>query len=411
MVRIAIDARRKINSGIGRVSQWLAHNMPSLIGDAEPIYIVSRGGHHAYGLYDREIIETDISPFSAGEAYYLPDLIASTGANVYVNPQTTWSPFHCVKSINIIHDLWAIFNPEWLPTEDDLKSRFGIDDIHYFRRLGQWFTLDKAKRLLTSEGFSLYRSTLEQGNPISIGVWAQYAATVEYSAATITVSEFIKQKLSVIFPRGTEAIVIPNVPKDFIGGSFQNIGERPRQHFITLSKLERRKNLDTLLEAYVSYAKTSSATVLPLIIAGDPGYKSIALDFATKVDNLRANGFLIEIRNSISDKELKELFANAAALIFPTHFEGFGLPPLEAMLAGVEVIATRTGMMDSHLGKYARLVSPNDIQQLSDELHNAANSTPDPNKLLLARKAVQDFVCEINPSEIWSRTILDVLNR
>lgn len=398
--KVVIDARRRINSGIGRVSQWLSNNATALTGSADCMHLVAPGGAVDYGLRPELCIETEIVPFSADEVYKLPELVADVGADLYINPQTTWSPFHCVKSINVIHDLWAVNNPDWLPTEDDLKHRFNLDDIYYFRRLSKWFSSARAERLLTTTGYARYIEAKRSGNIISQGVWAQYAATVEFSAVTVTVSDFIKEAMKELFPRANDAVVIPNVPKNFL------IGESgPKRHLLTLSKLEKRKNLDTLLDAYVIYADRYMDAALPLIIAGDPGYKSVANTFSERVTSLCSNGYNISLRNSVTDEALSRLFKEAACLIFPTHFEGFGLPPLEAMLASVPVIATRTGMMASSLGQFARLVDPFNPGGIAEAISHCTQSAPSHAEIARARSAVNEFISRTDSLSLWRQAV------
>lgn len=402
---IAIDARRKINSGIGRVSQWLASNAAELIGPCSSVYLVSSADTRGYEFGAGEVIVTDIKPFSFDETYKLPELIASTGASLYLNPQTTWCPFNCVRSLNIIHDLWAITNPDWLPTAGDLQARFSIDNVGYFESLSKWFTPRKRRHLLTTHGAKLFAKLCDVNNPISLGIWAQYAATVEYSAQVITVSSHIHDLLAEVFPRGEEAIVIPNVPKDFFGG----IRPQPKpEHFLVLSKLERRKNLLFLLDAYVEYCEIAGPYACPLVIAGDPGYQSVAAEILARIEDIRRSGHQVSVLASVSDDELCSLLMRAVALVFPTHFEGFGLPPLEAMLAGVPVIGTKTGMLNSPLAAHVVLIDPADRRKLVDALVNAVGPH-DHDALVAARRDVLQLCAAVDAKALWKQAVTRAL--
>ena len=68
-----------------------------------------------------------------------------------------------------------------------------------------------------------------------------------------------------------------------------------------------------------------------------------------------------------------DLLAGASVLAFPSHYEGFGFPPLEAMAAGIPVVATRAGAVPEVVGDAARLVDPDDADALADALHDGAD--------------------------------------
>jgi len=265
MLRILIDSRRKINSGIGRVSQWLAKNIGSSLDyNVKITHLITKMAESPdYCFSENEILETSVNPFSFEELYYLPELLSKHDFDLYINPQSTWSPFHVIPSINIIHDLWAIKNPEWLPSEHDLKARFKINNVDYFRHLAKWFYYEKASRYLTSHGLSQWKLAKQEGNSIWLGCWAQYAATTALSKKYVVVSSYIKDEVEKYFTYGNEAIVIHNTPKKFIEKISDN-----KKHFLNLSKLEERKNLDFLLDSYVIYADLAEFSPLPLIIAG-----------------------------------------------------------------------------------------------------------------------------------------------
>lgn len=100
---------------------------------------------------------------------------------------------------------------------------------------------------------------------------------------------------------------------------------------------EPRKNLDRLIEAMPECPDD-----LSLVIAGPPGWGSVdlpAVAHKLKLDHrVRFSGYL-------TDDQLSALMAGARAFVFPSIYEGFGLPPLEAMAAGIPVVAAATGSL------------------------------------------------------------------
>lgn len=127
---------------------------------------------------------------------------------------------------------------------------------------------------------------------------------------------------------------------------------------------EPRKNLDRLIEAFAALGHRD----LQLLIAGPPGWGSIDLPgLARKLhvaDRVRFSGYL-------TDAELGSLMAGARAFVFPTLYEGFGLPPLEAMAAGIPVVAARTGSLPEVLGEAPFYCDPLDSGSIAAAIQTA----------------------------------------
>jgi glycosyltransferase involved in cell wall biosynthesis len=125
--------------------------------------------------------------------------------------------------------------------------------------------------------------------------------------------------------------------------------------------LEPRKNLLTLLKAFEQIV--GDGPLRPqLVIAGGEGWLMDELFAftrrATIADRLCLTGYL-------KDDELCALYSSCKALIYPSVYEGFGLPPLEAMACGAPVIAGRIPALQETLGSAALLVEPMDVEALA----------------------------------------------
>lgn len=406
-IKILIDARRKINSGVGRVSQWITENIPNLSESIDCYYLVGdKSSQNDYNIDEKKSYFTDIKPFTSREFDELPAFVESTGCDLYINAQTTWSPLHTVPTITMIHDLWAINNAEWLPTTDDLKSRFDLDNLEYFEKLDNWFSREKQLKILTGIGMEQYCLAASSSNIIWKGAWAQYAAMIELSSRVITVSPFIQKEVNKLFLNTDNVTSISNIPSDF--SLSENI---ERKHLLTLSKLERRKNLDYLIDAYVIYVnKQIKFDALPLIIAGDPGYKGVANDLKKKVRYLNAKGYDIRLLPSVTDKKLKKLFAQAACLIFPSHYEGFGLPSLEGMLSMIPVIATSTGIMTTDLGKFSVKIDGHDPIDLASKMQSIIQNPPTKERLMNAKSSVLNYIKCTDAKSNWKSVINDAVH-
>ena len=119
--------------------------------------------------------------------------------------------------------------------------------------------------------------------------------------------------------------------------------ERARPYFATVLRREPRKGLDVLLRAV-----EGAAGSLRLVVIGCEGADAAGVRFA----------------GLVSDRERERLIAGATGFVFPSVYEGFGIPPLEAQAMGVPVIAARASAMPEVLGEAALFVPPADAEGL-----------------------------------------------
>jgi alpha-1,3-rhamnosyl/mannosyltransferase len=138
----------------------------------------------------------------------------------------------------------------------------------------------------------------------------------------------------------------------------------PRDGYVLfLGTLEARKNLGALLDAY-SCLIERRARLPPLVIAG----KATA-DAAGWLARLSRRPLAGRVRHLGYVPDREEVFAGARLLVVPSRDEGFGIPALEAMSAGVPVVAARRGALPEVLGDAGILVDPDDPHALADAMH------------------------------------------
>ncbi len=128
--------------------------------------------------------------------------------------------------------------------------------------------------------------------------------------------------------------------------------------------VEPRKNLITLVRAFDELLRTTNLRP-QLVIAGAKGWLTDEL-FAN-VD-AAARGERILFTGYVSDEELRALYSSCRVCVYPSLYEGFGLPTLEAMACGAPVITSRIPVMIETVGASARLIEPTDVHQLTAAL-------------------------------------------
>lgn len=158
----------------------------------------------------------------------------------------------------------------------------------------------------------------------------------------------------------------------------------PQGYFLFYGATEPKKNVGRLIEAYLS-----TAIDRPLVIAGPEGWRA---DDAFRLSS-GGQGAALSAADRIRriaylpTEHLDILVRGARALVFPSLYEGFGLPMVEAMQAGVPVIAGRAGALPEIAGDAALLVDPYDVEALAEALDRVDRDALLRDRLIAAGRA------------------------
>jgi glycosyltransferase involved in cell wall biosynthesis len=136
-------------------------------------------------------------------------------------------------------------------------------------------------------------------------------------------------------------------------------------YVLAIGTVEPRKNYPALVRAFDAIASKHPDT--KLIIAGSRGWGFDKLQSAIETAKHPKQ---IQYVGRVSDDERDKLLQKAALLVYPSVYEGFGFPPLEAMRAGVPVVASNAGALPEVLGDAALLVDPNDEAALASAIES-----------------------------------------
>jgi glycosyltransferase involved in cell wall biosynthesis len=171
-----------------------------------------------------------------------------------------------------------------------------------------------------------------------------------------------------VIPEGVEPRFTPAVEATQLD-AVRRAYNLPARFILFVSTIEPRKNLPTLLEAYV--ALRPKHPDVGLVIAGGKGWL-----YQSFFDRLSALGLqdVVKLTGFIADEQLPALLSAAEVFAFPSYFEGFGLPPLEAMACGVPVVCSNASSLPEVVGDAGLLVPPDDprawVEALDQVLSN-----------------------------------------
>lgn len=134
---------------------------------------------------------------------------------------------------------------------------------------------------------------------------------------------------------------------------------------LTVGTLEPRKNLSLLVSAFEEVTRAQPQTKTELVIAGGRGWLSGPLFKAIAKSPVRDR---ILLTDYLEDEELRALYGSSRAFVYPSIYEGFGLPPLEAMACGAPVIASRIPSHEETTGDAALLFDPRSVADLAQKI-------------------------------------------
>ena len=226
-----------------------------------------------------------------------------------------------------------------------------------------------------------------------------------HAQAIITVSRFTKAEVLTYYPwvAGRVQVIYPGIserfrqlPTDEQQRALDVLlkGEQ-RPYLLFLSTLEPRKNIRRLLEAYRNLPAPIRQRY-PLVMTGQMGWQES--QFAPLLQDLIARGEVI-LTGYIRDELLPALYHRAQALLYPSLYEGFGLPPVEAMACGCPVLVSNVTSMPEVCKDYATYCDPYDVESIRQGILNT----------LLQRDGSRRSASDHSESFLWKKSALTFL--
>lgn len=196
---------------------------------------------------------------------------------------------------------------------------------------------------------------------------------IKNASGIIVDSEFTKNEMLENFPESAKKIFVIHlaagenfkpINKDLCLDVLANNHLTHKKYLLCVGTLEPRKNLVSVVRAYVRLPEKIK-NIYPLVIVGAKGWLNDEFDHEAnrliQSGNIRLIGY-------VKDFEIPILYSAARLFIYPSIYEGFGLPILEAMGCGVPVICSNRASMPEVCGEAARSIDPYDEKTMADEI-------------------------------------------
>lgn len=204
--------------------------------------------------------------------------------------------------------------------------------------------------------------------------------TARQAAHILTVSEFSRQDILktygippdkvTVTHNGCEAQFTPHPTSEREAETIKQKFGITRDYLLAVGSLQPRKNLVRLLRAYAQLREQQPGFQLQLVIVGRQLWLYQEILREIRQQNFAAD---VIVTGYADDEDLPALYRSAVALVYPSLFEGFGLPPLEAMACGTPVITSDSSSLPEVVGDAGILVNPYDEGELAQAMWRITN--------------------------------------
>jgi len=332
-MKIAIDVRKWRDYGIGTYVRNLVRHLARL--DHETTYFLFCGSNDAPVLRDLAAnfvpVVDDSAGYGLSEHVTIPLKLRRLGVDLLHAPHYVLPVFCPTRHVVTIHDCIHLLFPQYLPSRAALQ---------YAR-----FMMGRA---------------------------------VRRSALVFTVSEASRADILRFYPDAApERIrVVPNaIDTDLLRDPGPEEMERVRERYqirerfvLFAGNIKPHKNLDRLVRAFGQLKQRPGLKDIKLILIGDEVGSYGSLRRRVEGEGVRAD---VRFFGFVPERTLAALYRMASVFAFPSLYEGFGLPPLEAMACGTPVVTSRISSLPEVVGDAAVLVDPYSVEDIAQGLARA----------------------------------------
>ena len=319
-MRIGIDARMIDSSGIGTYIKNLIYWLPK-VSNYEYILFGNEQKLKPYGL---QIVQADFPIYGLKEQLFMSRIINNKNIDLMHFTHYTIPIMYSGNMVVNVHDLIHIVYPEYLPSKFALLyAKFMIGSA-----------CKKAKRV-------------------------------------ITISEYTKKDIIKYFQTESKKISITYLAAGDIFKPSSIIAEDMKKkygkYFLYVGAIRPHKNILFLLESFIKLKKEKN--ILHKLVLIGKGKIPYINHVRKKISDYSLQNDVLIIEE-IKQEELVSFYCGADIFLFPSLYEGFGLPPLEAMSCGCPVISSNTSSLPEVVGDACILVDPNNMKNFTDSIYN-----------------------------------------
>lgn len=332
-MRIGFDAKRALNNttGLGNYSRWLINSLQANFSSYE------------YFLYAPKVNAALEAKLNGAHQLLLPN---STKAKLWpsywrsVNLADEWyrqklSLFHGLSNEIPLHS-----------HRQNTPTIVTIHDLIFLKHKEQYSFFDRQLYTLKTKYACHHASKI-------------IAISEETKKDIINFYNVSEHKIQVIYPAVDSSFSIQS-PAEIL--RIKQAYDLPRKYIINVGSFFARKNQQTLIEAYATIA---SKIEEDLVLVGNSGHLLPTLQQFIAAKKLSHR---VKIFTSIASEDLPAVYSGASLLAYPSLYEGFGMPVLEAQQCGIPVVATGSGAVGEVAGNHSLSINPSSTEDIAEKI-------------------------------------------
>ncbi len=345
---LAVDPIRRPLTGIGKYTWELASKLRK-IEQIDDIKYIAHGQWRNFDTLEKSIA----AQYDAGTNKI--SFTTLLRRNVFRSPLVRWSYDQVASALAQAKfkasDGYLIHGPNYIVPKSSLPSVITIHDLSTFIN-PSWHP-------------SVRRNHINKKLPECIN-HARLILTDTYTVKTEVQKFFgLSDEKVVAVPLGVDPVFHPRNMVS-IATTLTKYGLKPNTYSLCVSTIEPRKNIQRLIRAY-SRLPTSLLKKWPLVLIGEPGWNNQAIH--QEIAQAQQKGWLHYI-GFVPDKELPEIYSGARLFVYPSLYEGFGLPVLEAMASGIPTLTSNRSCLPEVAANSSWLINPDDEEELQKAIYS-----------------------------------------
>lgn len=272
-------------------------------------------------------------------------IVVKTPPKVHFFWEQLYLPFHTfLRELDLLH------SPVSAPPYIKLPSVRTVVTVHDLTFILHPETMTRISRFYWS--FFMKRGVQKAGRVIAIS---------ESTKVDLMRYLHIPEKKIRVIPRYPDRRFIEFTEKEGLAIKVREKYRLPDRYILYVGTLEPRKNLVRLIKAYAQAKRDPSITQY-LVIAGKKGWLYDSIFEVVKALHLEDE---VIFTGFVDDEDLPALYSQADLFVYPSLYEGFGLPPLEAMVCGTPVLTSNCSSLPEVVGDAGLLVDPKDVDEIA----------------------------------------------
>ena len=321
------------------------------------------------------LISDSLNGLLTGVSYYTYNLVNNfdqgTKNNLYLINHHNNATFPHIKSIVIKNPFPFMKTYAWYPYIIRKINEHDLDIVHNPSQVPTYFPL-KAKYVITVNDLTPFITPQESKTGRSSVFRMLFPKTLRSADKIICISHNTKDDLIKKFNISSEKISVIHLA---VNDNFRKMDSLNAQkilhnygirtpYILYVGTLEARKNIPSLIKAFNKLKDLR----IPhqLVIGGKMGWKYKEIFDLTNQLNLTNK---ITFTGYVKEEDLPILYNAADLFVYPSLYEGFGLPPLEAMACGCPVITSNTSSLPEVVGDAGIMINPTDVNKLADSIY------------------------------------------